>query len=310
MEQCYGCKSLAERIEQTERALDAERERVKELEKRLAEEHPGLDEACEQLATLQAQLAEIEQILCIESGKTTVDKVRDLHQSFKQVWNSYQSAVNELFDTQAQLRQVEGERDHAKKMEAVQKEVADNQTWHVQKLKDWRDTVTLALQRPGGARFEDVPEHIKGLVRERDALSIWVNALRDSYDDLESRHADMLGDLTTLRQLVAALPVVDVQEVSVWLSPDESGWFVSKRPAFPAGLYWAKFRTQAEADSFRALLAYRATLAAQDAKPRKCPTCDSPSPHLHPAVQYEGEVQVCSNRWHKAAQDAGKEAQP
>ena len=37
------------------------------------------------------------------------------------------------------------------------------------------------------------------------------------------------------------------------------------RPAFPAGLYWAKFRTQAEADSFRALLAYRATLVVQDA---------------------------------------------
>ena len=73
------------------------------------------------------------------------------------------------------------------------------------------------------------------------------------------------NELTTLRQLVAALPVVDVQEVSVWLSPDESGWFVSKRPAFPAGLYWAEFRTQAEADSFRALLAYRATLAAKDA---------------------------------------------
>ena len=65
---------------------------------------------------------------------------------------------------------MEGERDHAKKMEAVQKEVADNQTWHVQKLKDWRDTVTLALQRPGGARFEDVPEHIKALVKEHATL--------------------------------------------------------------------------------------------------------------------------------------------
>ena len=73
------------------------------------------------------------------------------------------------------------------------------------------------------------------------------------------------NELTTLQQLVAALPVVDVQEVSVWLSPDESGWLVSKRPAFPAGLYWAKFRTQDEADSFRSLLAYRATLVAQDA---------------------------------------------
>jgi len=82
---------------------------------------------------------------------------------------------------------------------------------------------------------------------------------------LQAQLRQVEGDRQTLRQLVAALPVVDVQEVSVWLSPDESGWLVSKRPAFPAGLYWAKFRTQAEADSFRALLAYRATLAAQDA---------------------------------------------
>ena len=81
---------------------------------------------------------------------------------------------------------------------------------------------------------------------------------------LRDKIAGSLVELQTLRQLVSALPVVDVQEVSVWLSPDESGWLVSKRPAFPAGLYWAKFRTQAEADSFRALLAYRATLA-QDA---------------------------------------------
>jgi len=84
-----------------------------EYEKCTDEQITALNQGCldyeKQIATLQAQLAEIEQILCIESGKTTVDKVRDLHHSFKQVWNSYQSAVNELFDTQAQLRQVEGE---------------------------------------------------------------------------------------------------------------------------------------------------------------------------------------------------------
>ena len=79
---------------------------------------------------------------------------------------------------------------------------------------------------------------------------------------LLERIESLVRENTTLRQLVEALPVVDGQEVSVWLSPDESGWLVSKRPAFPAGLYWAKFRTQAEADSFRALLAYRATLDA------------------------------------------------
>lgn len=31
----------------------------------------------------------------------------------------------------------------------------------------------------------------------------------------------------------------------------------------------------------------------------KCPTCDSPAPHLHPAVQHEGEVEVCRNAFHR-----------
>ena len=108
--------------------------------------------------------------------------------------------------------------------------------------------------------------------QQRDGLQAQLRQVEGERDKLRSElneYTDItlkeLTSLLTLRQLVAQLPVVDGQEVSVWLSPDESGWLVSKRPAFPAGLYWAKFRTQAEADSFRALLAYRATLAAQDA---------------------------------------------
>jgi hypothetical protein len=31
---------------------------------------------------------------------------------------------------------------------------------------------------------------------------------------------------------------------------------------------------------------------------RRCPTCDGPQPRLHPAVQYEGEVQPCKDPWH------------
>ena len=114
-------------------------------------------------------------------------------------------------------------------------------------------------------KCEDLEEQLAALQAqlrqvegERDRLKGDMKERFKTIDQLDS-------DLTTLRQLVAALPVVDVQEVSVWLSPDESGWLVSKRPAFPAGLYWAKFRTQDEADSFRSLLAYRATLAAKDA---------------------------------------------
>lgn len=29
-----------------------------------------------------------------------------------------------------------------------------------------------------------------------------------------------------------------------------------------------------------------------------CPTCGANAPHLHPAVQFEGEVEVCSDAFH------------
>ena len=136
----------------------------------------------------------------------------------------------QLATLQAQLRQVEGEREaHAQDVDEL--------------IDRCINDVLVTHATPGGKPHDPDPQ---------------IRPLRDKI-------AGSLVELQTLRQLVEALPVVDVQEVSVWLSPDESGWLVSKRPAFPAGLYWAKFRTQAEADSFRALLAYRATLAAQDA---------------------------------------------
>lgn len=31
----------------------------------------------------------------------------------------------------------------------------------------------------------------------------------------------------------------------------------------------------------------------------RCPRCDSPQPHLHPAVQCGGEVSPCSDGFHR-----------
>ena len=31
----------------------------------------------------------------------------------------------------------------------------------------------------------------------------------------------------------------------------------------------------------------------------RCPRCDSPDPKLHPAMQHEGEVQICSHTFHE-----------
>lgn len=39
----------------------------------------------------------------------------------------------------------------------------------------------------------------------------------------------------------------------------------------------------------------------QIARPQRCPTCDSPSPEMHPAMQSGGEVQPCQDGWHKEA---------
>ena len=44
-------------------------------------------------------------------------------------------------------------------------------------LDEWRADVTVSLQRPGGAFFVDVPQHIKDLVKERDDLRTLLLAL-------------------------------------------------------------------------------------------------------------------------------------
>jgi hypothetical protein len=41
-----------------------------------------------------------------------------------------------------------------------------------------------------------------------------------------------------------------------------------------------------------------ATTAYADHPGHRCPKCDSPAPHQHPAVQCEGEVELCTHDYH------------
>ena len=102
-------KQLAD-AQATIAALQAERDEYKTMYACLTGEtydNPIADLKA-QLTQRTAELEAVEKILDIDTGKTTVEKVRDLHHSFKQVWESYQDASNEMFKAQAELERVRG----------------------------------------------------------------------------------------------------------------------------------------------------------------------------------------------------------
>jgi len=173
-----------------QRALDAEREKVKELvanqaeyEKCTDEQITALNQGCldyeKQIATLQAQAKQLDRTLA------DVYQQRD--------------------GLQAQLRQVEGER------------------------AKWEDIAGLRFA--GDHKF----------VKEMELLKV---------------------ENTTLRQLVEALPVVDVR------MDVECGacYYIRSFVAGQYGVVCGLITEQSTAMAIKALLEYRATLAAKDAR--------------------------------------------
>ena len=171
-----------------QRALDAEREKVKELvanqaeyEKCTDEQITALNQGCldyeKQIATLQAQLADRDAMI-LQMGEQAARLAKD------------------GIAAKAQLRQVEGDAETYRKMHAV-------------------CTMNLALAN---------------------------------------------NDLTTLRQLVEALPVVDGR------MDVECGacYYIRSFVAEQYGVVCGLITEQATAKAIKALLEYRAVLAAQD----------------------------------------------
>jgi len=125
--------------------------RVQELEQWVQDQSTANLETMRHTDEMQSRALEAEQQLTQRTAELEAAKASqaiDLKNN-----NAYREQVATL---QAELERVR----------------ADNKA-----LDEWRADVTVSLQRPGGAFFVDVPQHIKDLVKERDDLRALILAL-------------------------------------------------------------------------------------------------------------------------------------
>ena len=106
-----------------------------------------------QVAALQAQLATCFKLSGADPDGNedwrlaphAVDEVTRLRNDYDELGDETEALRGQLTQRTVELKAAKRERDHAKKMEVVQKEVADNQTWHVQQLRAELERVKQAL---------------------------------------------------------------------------------------------------------------------------------------------------------------------
>lgn len=90
-----------------------------------------------------------------------------------------------------------------------------------------------------------------------------------------------------------AVPVVRLAEMDKLIQ--EAEWAMERL----SHMIYDRALWHADKDpSYRRAQAFLASVAAWRTGQRNCPTCDSPQPHLHPAMQHGGEVQPCTDPWH------------
>ena len=138
---------------------------------------------------------------------------------------------------------------------------------HLQRQREWSERTFGP-----GSRAAGVIDHIRKELREIEAdptdLEEWIDVVILALDGAWRSGA-------TPDQIIAQL--------------------VAKQATNEARA-WPDWRTQ---PTDRAIEHVRAE------RPERCPRCDSPAPHLHPAMRHEGEVQPCSDAWHASRGGAG-----
>jgi len=247
-----------------QRALDAEREKVKELvanqaeyEKCTDEQITALNQGCldyeKQIATLQAQLAAL----------------RHDYAQLKEAYDAKESGVplgpvvgaQTIVNQQREINRLQAQLRHMTKERDIQKEVADNQAWHVRDLK----AQLRQVEGERDAHAQDVDDLIDCCIN--DVLVTHTTPGGKPHDPdpqirpLRDKIAGSLVELQTLRQLVEALPVVDGR------MDVECGacYYIRSFIAGQYGVVCGLITEQSTAMAIKTLLEYRAVLAAKDA---------------------------------------------
>jgi len=145
------CAALHKAKADAQATIAALQARVQELEQWVQDQSTANLETMRHMDEMQSRAMDAESQLTQRTAELEAAKQKAAEQGRYAV---------EMFD---ELKRVQAE------LERVR---ADNKA-----LDEWRADVTVSLQRPGGAFFVDVPQHIKDLVKERDDLRTLLLAL-------------------------------------------------------------------------------------------------------------------------------------
>ena len=131
------------------------------------------------IAALQARAEQAERLVALQAQeilqrRQTLGDLAHLHQQQSKDLTQRTAELEAAKAVQAiDLKNNNAYREQVATLQAELERVrADNKA-----LDEWRADVAVSLQRPGGAFFVDVPQHIKDLVKERDDLRALILAL-------------------------------------------------------------------------------------------------------------------------------------